>query len=231
MQHAQPARAHPAGAPSRLSGEVFGRLINLSGRRRFTSQRLVLYALLAAHGREGALQVSRDALATFAEAHHLLMDGHSADLPGVYCDELRQAYHGTRPGSSALGGDAMIKAFIALAQRVHEAIEARAASASALLDQLVERGTPLLAVLNQITQTYEDLARRQATQSRQHLVDVMGEIEAISMQARIVAFNAQVVAARPTASGREFAVVAGELSRITDRIDGLVRDALRSSVG
>ena len=35
-----------AGA-SELCGEVFGTLINLSGRRRFTSQRVVLYALLA----------------------------------------------------------------------------------------------------------------------------------------------------------------------------------------
>jgi hypothetical protein len=33
-----------------LSEEAFGALINLSSRRRFTSQRLVLYAMLAALG-------------------------------------------------------------------------------------------------------------------------------------------------------------------------------------
>ncbi|HZX25792.1 MAG TPA: methyl-accepting chemotaxis protein, partial [Telluria sp.] len=37
----------PATAASTLSGDLFGRLINLAGRRRFTSQRLVLHAVLA----------------------------------------------------------------------------------------------------------------------------------------------------------------------------------------
>jgi hypothetical protein len=229
MPHPQRAPAHPIGLPAkpaRLSGEVFGRLINLSGRRRFTSQRLVLYALLAVQGREGALQVSREALAAFCEAHLQLINGQGAALPGVFCDELRQAYFGS---GAAGGGDATIQAFIVLAKRVHEAIDAGSAGAPALLDQLVERGTPLLAVLNQITQVYEDLARRQAAQARKQLVDVMGEIEAISMQARIVAFNAQVVAAHAGKAGNEFSVVAGELSRITGRIDELVRDALRGA--
>ena len=230
MPHPQRAPAHPIGLPAkpaRLSGEVFGRLINLSGRRRFTSQRLVLYAVLAAQGRDGALQVSREALAAFCEAHLLLINGQGATaLPGVFCDELRQAYFGS---GAAGGGDATIQAFIVLAKRVHEAIDAGSAGAPALLDQLVERGTPLLAVLNQITQIYEDLARRQAAQARKQLVDVMGEIEAISMQARIVAFNAQVVAAHAGKAGSEFSVVAGELSRITGRIDELVRDALRGA--
>ncbi|ACB33431.1 methyl-accepting chemotaxis sensory transducer [Leptothrix cholodnii SP-6] len=235
MLHPQRAPAHliglpdtPPATPARLSGEVFGRLINLSGRRRFTSQRLVLYALLAAQGREGALQVSRDALAAFCEAHLLLIDGQGSSLPGVFCDELRQAYYATGPRGGD-GGHDTIQAFIVLARRVHEAIAAGSVGAPALLDQLVERGTPLLAVLNQITQVYEDLARRQATQARKQLVDVMGEIEAISMQARIVAFNAQVVAAHAGKAGSEFSVVAGELSRITGRIDELVRDALRGS--
>src|SRR6185503_14737727 len=45
-----------------VSGEEFSTLINLSGRRRFTSQRVVLFAVLAAQGREGALAASEEAL-------------------------------------------------------------------------------------------------------------------------------------------------------------------------
>ena len=48
-------------APNRTAGELFGKSINLSGRRRFTSQRVVLYALLASQGREGALATASPA--------------------------------------------------------------------------------------------------------------------------------------------------------------------------
>ena len=207
---------------SRLTGEVYSTLINLSGRRRFTSQRLVLYAVLAAQGRDAALQVSKDALATFRDAHVGLVEG-NAELPGVFCDELHEAYFG------AGGSDAPIREFIALAQRTHDAIASGARAVPALLDQLVERATPLLAALNSLTQLYETLARRHAAQARKQLVGVMSDIESIAKQARIVSFNAQIVASRAGAPGREFSVVAAELSQITSRIDELVREALRSS--
>lgn len=221
-----PARATPApGATrdaSRLTGEVYGRLINLSGRRRFTSQRVVLYAVLALQGRPGSMDASKEALVNFMDAHAALVDG-NADLPGVFCQELREAYFG------AAGGDSAIRAFASLAQRTHEAIQTRARSAAALLDQLVDSATPLLVSLNGITQVYEDLARRQAAGARKQLFELMGEIQSIARHARIVSSNAQIVAARAQGSGREFSVVAAELSQITTRMDEMVREAMRTS--
>jgi hypothetical protein len=219
--HDAPKRA-PA-APKSTAGELYGKSINLSGRRRFTSQRVVLYAVLASQGRDGALATAHDALATFREAHRTLLEGELA--PAVLGGELQQAYFG--PDRA----DERIAAFIDLARRVLDAIAARGPGAAPLLEDLVESATPLLATLNRLTQVYEDLARQQASSARKQLTAVMGDIEQIARHARIVSFNAQVVAARAGHSGREFAVVSGEFTQITGKLDGLVREAVRSAVG
>ncbi len=222
-QASAPAHALKTGAPPRqTAGEAFGKLINLSGRRRFTSQRLVLYAVLAAQGRDGALSTSRDALATFSDAHRALMEGELS--PVMLGGELEEAYFGPERAEER------ITAFIDLARRALDAIAAGMRSAPGLLEDLVEAATPLLAILNRLTQVYEDLARQQAASAKRQLTAVMGDIEQIAKHARIVSFNAQVVAARAGVSGREFAVVSGEMTHITGQLDGLVREAVRSAV-
>lgn len=202
-----------------LPGEVFGKLINLSGRRRFTSQRLVLYAVLAAQGRSDGVAVARSALTLFDGAHASLLQKKD-DLPGVFCEALRQAYFG------ALQGDARIREFSLLAQRTLDAIDSGRRQAGALLEQLVEFTTPLLDALNAITAVYEEEARRHALLLEKRRRTVMNDIERIAREARIVAFNAQVIAARAGEAGREFAVVGGRLSDITGEIDGLVKQAM-----
>lgn len=220
VQRFAPASRAPT-SKAALTGEVFGKLINLSGRRRFTSQRVVLYAVLALKGKPGALEVSRDALTVFEKAHADLMKG-SSELPGIFCPELHQAY-------VTDGGDRTIQEFMALARQTQDAIEAHMRGSAELLNRLVECATPLLATLNGITQLYEDLARRQAQQAKKQLVGVISEIESIAKEARIVLFNAQIAAARAQSAGREFSVVTKELSHITARIDELAREALRTS--
>lgn len=216
-----PKRALPA-ARAQTAGELFGKTINLSGRRRFTSQRVVLYAVLAAQGRDGALATAREALATFGEAHGALLAGELA--PQALGAALTEAYFGAERANER------ITAFIDQARRTLDAIAAGAFNAATLLEELVEAATPLLATLNRLTQLYEDLARQHAAAAKRQLTSVMGDIEQIAKHARIVSFNAQVVAARAGTSGREFAVVSGELTSITGRLDGLVREAVRSAV-
>lgn len=211
-----------AAAPRSTAGEAFGRLINLSGRRRFTSQRVVLYAVLASQGRAGALVTAREALATFSDAHGALLDGELS--PNALGGALKQAYFGADRANER------ICAFIELARRTLDAVGANAHNATELLEALVESATPLLGPLNTLTQVYEDLARQQAASAKKQLSAVMGDIETIAKHARIVSFNAQVVAARAGHSGREFAVVSGEFTQITGKLDGLVREAVRSAV-
>jgi plasmid stabilization system protein ParE len=220
-----PARERGAAHAARaVSGDVFSKLINLSGRRRFTSQRVVLFAVLAAQGRESALQVSKEALRSFEDAHRLLVKGDDT-LPGVFCDALHSAYFGPQ------GGNPAIEAFVSLAQRTHDALEHGRRAAPALLDELIDSATPLLSALNAITQVYEDLARQQAVQARTRLHELMTDIQSIAKQARFVSFNAQIVASRARESGKEFMVVASELTTITTRMDELVKQAMSSSAG
>lgn len=200
-----------------LSGEIFGALINLSGRRRFTSQRLVLYAVLAAQGQEGAAETAREALKLFREAHHTLLHGSDA-LPGIFCIELRDAYYGRPDGAR------QIDAFIETAQRALDSGKPGPA-----LEQMVATATPVLSVLNQLTAIYEEQSKKHAILMKKQLRGVITEIETIARQARMVTFNARVVAARAGHAGREFAVVAGVLSNITTEIDDMVKAALQAA--
>lgn len=221
-QYGSAALAHKEEAVTPLSGEVFGALINLSGRRRFTSQRLVLYAVLAGQGQAGAADTAREALALFRGAHVALVKG-SDTLPGIFCPELQEIYFGSA------AGDRRITTFMDLAERTLHAAERGTAEAGALLAQLVEMTTPILAVLNQITAIYEEQSKRHAVLMKKQLRGVITDIETIAKQARMVSFNARIVAARAGFAGREFAVVAGVLSNITGEIDDMVKAALNAS--
>lgn len=219
-----PHNGAAAGADVHLSGDVFGALINLSGRRRFTSQRVVLYAVLASMGHEGAVATARETLAQLRDAHTTLVEG-KGGLPGVFCGQLRDAYFGT------LQGDRVIRSFIKLAESALDGIVGNGVNAPILLDELVRSATPLLSVLNGLTLVYEEQSRRHAQVQKRQLQEMMGDIKTIARQARMVAFNAQIVAARAGQAGKEFAVVASTMTTVTSEIDELVRAALASSLG
>lgn len=215
-------RAPARSAVASVTGETYSRLINLSGRRRFTSQRIVLFAVLASHGEEDALEASREALNIFLAAHQALTQPGDG-LPGLFCPELREAHHGTG------GHERVIQDFVQLARKVHAVLADPSRNPAAVIGELVKASTPVLASVNALTQVYEDLGRRQARRERERLAGLLGDIQGISQTARIVSFNAQVVAARAGGNGREFAVVASELLRITSQIDALVQEAVRTA--
>jgi hypothetical protein len=219
----RPHEAAAAGFDAKLSGDVFGALINLSGRRRFASQRVVLYAVLASMGHIGAIAIARETLALLKDAHTTLIEGRGA-LPGVFCGQLRDAYFGT------LQGDRVIRDFIELAGATLDGIAENRVGTPLLLDELVRNATPLLSVLNGLTLVYEEQSKRHAQLQKRQLQAMMGDIKTIARRARIVAFNAQIVAAR-AGTGEEFAAAARSMTSVTTEIDELVRAALNSSLG
>lgn len=215
--------AAPVSAPA-LSGEAFATMINLSGRRRFTSQRVVLYAVLAAGNHPQAAAIAAEALTLFTDAHTTLIKG-GKGTPGVFGAPLQEAYFGPPKGHEK------ILAFIALADRVLFAIASGwQRQVPVLLEELVECSSNLLAVLNSLTTIYETEARNHAKQVEQQLHGAMDEIKTISKQAQVVAMNARIVAARAGAAGNEFAVVATELIAITADIETILQTAMAKPV-
>ena len=56
-------------APATLDADTHGQLINLAGRQRMLSQRIVMLAVLAAQGEADALSAARESLRLFTETH------------------------------------------------------------------------------------------------------------------------------------------------------------------
>lgn len=217
------ATTRPANLPTDsnpVSSEIFSTLINLAGRQRMLSQRIILNAILASQDHPGTLEISRQALALFESSHQDLVAGNHT-LPGVFFTSLKEIFFGTEQA------DKKIRAFIDEASDAIEAIET--GNNSAAVEILGRQATPLVNLLNQITQVYETEARRHAKSQQKQYKDLMGNIQQIAKHARIVSVNAQIMAARAGEAGKEFSVVAGVLSGITEEIDNLIVSALASS--
>lgn len=220
MIKSQPNRAHRAhnDKTETVSGETIGELINLAGRQRMLSQRIVLHVLLAAQGHAAAARVAQDCLTTFAAAHADLVHGNDR-LPGVFSDALRELYFG------AQRADERIRSFIGDARRAVSLISTQAhdtGHAQAAADALVSQASPLLELLQGITLAYQGEMRnveRAASQRDEQLAEQLGRI---SMQANIVAINARISAGRAGPYGREFAVVTSLLADIVKEMEHMI---------
>ncbi|HTD02280.1 type IV pili methyl-accepting chemotaxis transducer N-terminal domain-containing protein [Undibacterium sp.] len=215
--------ANPSRAPRVVSSDAFGALINLAGRQRMLSQRIILHAVLASLDHEGAWKTATGALSLFRETHLILIHGKDG-LPGVFFEDLRLAYFGPAQG------DRKISEFIGLADKVLSHMQGAARQTTGLLAELIGSATPIIELLNDITLIYEKESQARARTLKKQLHGMMSDVKTIAKQARMVSFNAQIIAARAGAAGREFSVVAGVLTNITSEMDELIHAALRDAI-
>jgi len=205
----------PHTAPAHLAGLS---LVNLAARQRMLSQRLILQTLLAAQGRDGLLAAAVQSLTVFRESQqHLLAT--AAHLEPAAARQLQATYHG------AGGVAAVVQDFIDRLQAVHDLIAAQSPRVDSALGSLVALTDPVLQALNAATSAFDQVTRAQSEAIMKELVGIVNDIQTVSREAKVVSFNAQVVAARAGQHGREFAVVANVLTDITGEIDTLSRKA------
>jgi methyl-accepting chemotaxis protein len=204
-----------------VSSEVLSSLINMAGRQRMLSQRIVFKAMLALRRSDGALAIAQETLRTFADSHAALVQGRDG-LPGLFSPALREAFHGNRSDSTSGHVEKRITNFIALAHAALDAIAREASNAESALEVLIASADPLLGDLHGVTAVYEQESRRIARAQKKEQQQLIDRIKSIAKEAHIVSFNGQIVASRTNVTGREFAVVAGVMTSITKELEAVV---------
>ena len=188
-----PTQAGPDVARTTPGSDVTSTLINLCGRQRMLSQRLMLHLVLGAQGDSAALAIARDALNLFSDCHAVLSRGKGI-LPAPWTAALRDAFFGLQ------GADAPLRAFMTMSREVLERIESGAGHSldgqlSPELVALVTHSTTVLAHLNHLTHCYEAAAHDAARHQRQQLHDLIERIRDIARDARAASQDAQLSAA------------------------------------
>jgi len=215
----------PSAPAAAVSDHTHRALINLAGRQRMLSQRIVLFTVLAAQGDQAMLLPAKEALQLFCDSHQQLSRG-GGEWPGAFSSELQRSFFGPD------GVDAPISAFVSAARSILEELSRPEAMLSRAgqtrLEALIEQATPTLARLNAVTQTFEAEARLSAQARSAHLQTLIERIDEVAREARVVSFNARLVASRAGVAGREFAVVAQVLSQVSEQIADLAQQAARA---
>lgn len=204
-----------AAMPAHIAGLS---LVNLAARQRMLSQRMILQTVLAANGDAGRLQAAQRSLQMFQESQQHLL-GTVDQLEAQGARKIRETYHGTR------GVGPVVETFIQLMRSALEQIEAYSPRVPNTMVELVEHTDRILEALNTATTAFDEVAKARSDAMMKELTGIVGDIQSVAKEAKVVSFNAQVVAARAGQHGREFAVVANVLSDITGEIDGLTRKA------
>ncbi|WP_332739230.1 methyl-accepting chemotaxis protein [Hydrogenophaga sp.] len=193
-------------------------LVNLAARQRMLSQRMILQTVLAAHGDTGRVQAAQRSLQMFTESqHHLLTT--AANLEPASARKITETYQGAR------GVGPVVQAFMQLVRSALDQIEAASPRLAATTSELVDHTDRILEALNTATTAFDEVAKLRSDTMMKELTGIVGDIQSVAKEAKVVSFNAQVMAARAGQHGREFAVVANVLSDITGEIDSLTRKA------
>ncbi len=220
-----PAPARTTGMPMLPSAPATAQrdsgmsLVNLAARQRMLSQRMVLQTVLAARGSDLHLKAARSTLALFADSQARLVET-PQHLDAASADIIRRVYQGPSGVRTTIDQFAQqVETTLGLTERQSPRVEEA-------LARLVESTDSVLEALNTATTAFDQVSKAQSETLMKELAGIVASIQTVAREAKVVSFNAQVMAARAGQHGREFAVVANVLSGITNEIDGLSLQAV-----
>lgn len=198
-------------------------LVNLAARQRMLSQRMILQTVLAADGKDGMLAAAQQSFQTFCDSHkHLLAT--AGQMEPDQARLVRDTYSG------AQGVGPTIERFMQLMRRTLDQVAQASPRVQQSVDELVSCTDTVLAALNTATTTFDGIAKTKEDLLMRELVTIVTDIQSVAREAKVVSFNAQVLAARAGDQGRGFAVVANVLAGITQNIDLQSRKAMELTV-
>jgi len=221
--------AHPLPFPAGMPGTATHKagtgqgeemsIVNIAARQRMLSQRMVLQTVLATRGSALHLQAARTSLALFNASQARLLETHR-HLDEAGASLIRRTY------AAPDGVGTTIESFARQVGTTLDLAERQSPRTEEALALLVEGTDAVLDALNRATTAFDQLARTQSDAMMKELTGIVASIQTVAREAKVVSFNAQVMAARAGTHGREFAVVANVLSGITNEIDGLSLQAV-----
>lgn len=215
FQPSSPVRAvqaRPAAANESMS------LVNLAARQRMLSQRMILQTVLAASGSSIHLQAAQKTFQVFCDSQ-VQLRGTVTEFDATSAKLVRDTYQGPQ------GVGPVIEQFMQQMRTTLECIS-NGESHKSSLNALVANTDNVLEALNTATTTFDNISKGKSTLLMKELTSIVSDIQTVAREAKVVSFNAQVMAARAGQHGREFAVVANVLSGITVEIDGMSRKAI-----
>jgi methyl-accepting chemotaxis protein len=216
--HRSTTPASSAKAPSDRANASIS-LVNLAARQRMLSQRMILLTLLAAKGDLNKRDEARRTLQIFSESQAQLL-ATPRHLAPADAARIREVYEGR------LKIGMVVAEFVQIMTSALEQIDRADPNVSHTIIQLIGYTDRILEGLNTATTVFDEIFKAKSEAMLKELAGIVGDIQSVAKEAKVVSFNAQIMAARAGQHGREFAVVANVLTDITGEIDLLTRKAV-----
>jgi methyl-accepting chemotaxis protein len=193
-------------------------LVNLAARQRMLSQRMILQTVLAASGSSSHLQAAQKTFQLFCDSQ-VQLRGTVTEFDAASAQLVRDTYQGPNGVGPAI--EQFMQQMRSTLQCISDGVSHKSS-----LNALVASTDSVLEALNTATTTFDNISKGKSTLLMKELSSIVSDIQTVAREAKVVSFNAQVMAARAGQHGREFAVVANVLSGITVEIDGMSRKAI-----